>query len=978
MDERAAPTDPLADDAVATPGGDELREAHAQLRRAREVIDALLETSPGLVVVLDRDGRIVRFSRTAVALSGYAPEEAIGQRFDELVVPVEQRPRVRAAVERVWTASDPDADLVENENQWVTRAGALRTIHWWNRTLRDDHGEVLFVVSHGIDVTDQRAFEQELVASEERLRRERDFVSAVVESAPSLIIAFDRDGTIVRFNRACEEFTGYAADTVVGRSFYDLFIVPDEQARVREALGRVWDGEYPSFNENLFLRHDGEARLIEWTNTAIAGADGAVEYLVSHGVDVTAQRRFETDLREKDERLQLALTAARMGSWQWDAATGSLRWSSELEQLHGLAGGQLGGAVDDVLALVHPDDRPRVRAHLTGDGEHAIEYRAIGPGGSFGWRSSVAHRAIGEGGEQLGLYGLAGDITERHAADEALRRRDAILEAVSGAAQQLLDEQEPEATFPDVLEAIGGAAGVTRAAVIELAANDGVLLGEPRALWVAPGRARPELGPETAGGAACLVRWLDRFRGGEVVTARTVDLPPDQRGPLVAAGIRSSAAVPILVEGALWGSIALDDCDLEREWTSAELDAMRVAASILASAIRRARAASALRTSEEQLRQSQKMEAIGRLAGGIAHDFNNLLTVIAGNVGLAQEGQLDPELREQLDEIGTAAERAASLTDQLLSFSRQQLITPVPLDADAVLRDASRMLARVIGEDVELVTSPAAPGCRVLADPGQLHQVMLNLALNARDSMPRGGRLTLESAVAAIGDDRPAGLADLLPGRYVRIGVEDTGCGMEPAVLERIFEPFFTTKDVGKGTGLGLATVHGIVKQAGGEIVVRSTVGAGTRFDVYLPLVRRQGAADEDEPAGHDASGHETILVAEDEPAVRTLVRRVLERSGYTVLETGDPREALTAALRHEGRIDLLVTDVIMPGLSGRELARELTAARPGLRVLFVSGYTDDDVLRVGVTRNEAAFLQKPFTSEQLLARVRDVLDQPG
>jgi PAS domain S-box-containing protein len=383
------------------------------------------------------------------------------------------------------------------------------------------------------------------------------------------------------------------------------------------------------------------------------------------------------------------------------------------------------------------------------------------------------------------------------------------------------------------------------------------------------------------------------------------------------------------------------------------------------------------RALEEQLRQSQKMEAVGRLAGGIAHDFNNLLTVIKGYSDLLLEEfkPADP-LRGEVDEIRKAADRAASLTRQLLAFSRQQVLAPKVLDLNSVVANMDRLLRRLLGADIDLQTTLARDLGRVKADPGQIEQVIMNLAVNARDAMPNGGKLTIETANVLLDESYAREHIGAQAGSYIMIAVSDNGTGMSESVRQRIFEPFFTTKEVGKGTGLGLSTVYGIVKQSGGYTWVYSELGVGTTFKVYLPRV--------DAPADSTATrlslpssyaGTETVLLVEDEDGVRALVRQVLVRHGYMVLEARHGGEALLHCERHKGTIHLLVSDVVLEQMSGPELAKRLLVLRPELKVLFVSGYTDDAIIHQGVLTSDTAFLQKPFTTEALAKKIREVLD---
>jgi two-component system cell cycle sensor histidine kinase/response regulator CckA len=381
---------------------------------------------------------------------------------------------------------------------------------------------------------------------------------------------------------------------------------------------------------------------------------------------------------------------------------------------------------------------------------------------------------------------------------------------------------------------------------------------------------------------------------------------------------------------------------------------------------------------EEQLRQAQKMEAVGQLAGGVAHDFNNLLTVINGyGEMLLNQLSNNDSLREAVSEMTKAGERAAALTRQLLAFSRKQVLAPSVLDLNSVVIDLEKMLRRIIGEDIRLTTKLQSPLDPVKVDRGQMEQVILNLVVNARDAMPKGGQLLLQTRNVYLSEEYTRDHPYTRPGHYVVFAVSDTGHGMTPEVKAHIFEPFFTTKGPGVGTGLGLATVYGIVKQSGGSIEVISGPGAGTTFEIYLPRVERAMRTSKSQAGTKRPAplGSETVLLVEDEDAVRTLSKLILRQSGYTILEASNAEEALAVARRHTQAIHLVVTDVVMPEVGGRELTERLLDIHPEMRVLFVSGYTDDAVFRHGVSEAEVNFLQKPFTPLALASKVREVLD---
>ena len=442
--------------------------------------------------------------------------------------------------------------------------------------------------------------------------------------------------------------------------------------------------------------------------------------------------------------------------------------------------------------------------------------------------------------------------------------------------------------------------------------------------------------------------------------------------------LRHFLGVPMLRGQEVVGMIAV--ANRPGGYATAEQDNLKVltqTASVLFDSYRRQERELSL---EEELRQSQKMQAVGRLAGGVAHDFNNLLTIIMGQCALLQIGLHDDEPNKgRVEEISAAGKRAARLTSQLLAFSRRQVLEPKVLDLNAVIINMLPMLRRLIGEDIELLTSMNPNPGAVKTDPGQMEQVVMNLAVNARDAMPEGGKLIIETMNVDLDEVYARRHIAVRPGPYVVLAVTDSGCGMSAETEARLFDPFFTTKEVGKGTGLGLSMTYGIVKQSGGNIWVYSEPGRGTTFKIYLP--RLEGATVTDEPAARrplTPRGSEVVLLVEDADGVRSLARELIEAQGYTVLEARDGVEALQVCARHDEDIDLMLTDVVMPRMSGPELAERMASLRPGIKVVYMSGYTGDAIAHHGVLDVGVPFVQKPFTSDDLANTIRGVLDAPG
>ncbi len=679
------------------------------------------------------------------------------------------------------------------------------------------------------------------------------------------------------------------------------------------------------------VRSDGAVRIVHEEGEVVRDASGQPVRMFGTVQDITERvaaeeerARLEEGLRQSERNLAEAQRIAHIGSWEWDAATDSLQASDEMCRIFGADPTTFGGTNEAFMAFVHADDRAATdeaeRAAIEDGAPLSFDYRIVRPDGTVRIVHEEGEVIRDEAGDPVRMVGTVQDITERVAAEEERAR---LLLAVEQTADSIM-VTEPDGTIAYANPSFARLYGYGPE---EIVGRNAEILKSGRhdpGFW-------SELWASVAAGQTWTGPIVNRRRDGMFVEVEKV-----------ISAIHDA-------EGRLTGYIQTDR-DVTRE-----------------------------RVLEAQLRQAQKMEAIGQLAGGIAHDFNNILTAIRGFGELVRRGLPpdDEQNRADIEEVIANADRAAELTRQLLAFSRRQVLSPRVVEPAAVVDGIAPMLRRLIGERIELVTSAESAASRVKVDPSQLEQVIVNLAINARDAMPDGGTLTIETSAVELDAEDARIHPEVACGPYVLLAVSDTGIGMDPETQAHAFEPFFTTKAPGEGTGLGLATVYGFVKQSGGYIYVDSEPGHGTSFKVYLPRVEKAAAPAAAEPGPAAAGGSETVLLVEDEAAVRGLASRVLAERGYTVLEAPDAEAALTLAATHPGPIELLVTDVVMPGLSGPELAERLAADRPATRVLYMSGYAEDHFGRSGTLAEDIAYLPKPFTADALAHAVRDALERP-
>jgi PAS domain S-box-containing protein len=760
---------------------EELKQAGAELRRRELELTDFFENAAVPMHWVGPDGTILRVNQAELDLLGYDRDEYLGKNIIDFHVD-------REIIDDILRRLDTGEVLHDYPARLRSRDGSTRHV-LIDSSAYFENGRFVHTRCFTRDVTGHQETEQAVAR-----------LAAIVTSSADAIIGKTLDGIVTSWNKAAERIFGYSPAEMIGQPIFRL--IPEElHDAERDLLTRISRGERVEFSEAERIRKDGQRIHIAVTVSPIRDAHGKVIGASSIKRDVTERKRAGEALAQSQERLQLALKAARMGTWRWDVASNTLEWDEQLHDLYGVEPGQRVSQYEHFIGRVHQDDRTFVAASVQ---------RALQDGGALDYEFRIV--------------------------------------------------------LPD-------------------------------------GK----------------VRWL--ADQGRVIR--------DQKGnPLYLTGVCLDKTERKLIE--------------------------------------------------ERLRQAQRMDSVGQLAGGIAHEANNMMSVVLGCADyVLQRTDLPGPVREDVEQIWKAATRTAGITQQLLAFSRRQVLQPQVLDLNITVRALEPILCRTLGETrgLRMHLSPGLGPVR--ADPGQLEQVLINLTLNARDAMHAQGRLTIETMNVELDEAYAAGKAvdSLRPGQYAALVVSDTGHGMDRATLARVFEPFFTTKGVGEGTGLGLSTVYGIVKQSGGFIWVYSEPNLGTTFKLYFPLVATSpGEADQRGPFP-TARDNETVLVAEDEAMVRAIMARTLRDCGYDVLEAADGRAALDILDAEAGRVSLIVADVVMPDLGGREMAAHLAERWPDVPVLFTSGYTGMDVVRRGLLEEGREFLQKPLAPEALARKVREMVD---
>jgi len=977
---------------AALNGVSELRRgAEKTLRRYQRMV----ETLPDAFVILE-NGRIRFVNRAFARIFGIDEEAALDRTLAEIVSPSGSLGAVAQ-----WPPVSPDRNAWEGE---APKEVFLRRPDGEHRWIQARFNRVSRLGEPGLDVAVIRDVTEERNASNLRrvlyeitLEAQRDcepqelfaalqrVLNKVMDARSFFVALYDAERDELSFPFYRDEMTPEApppmppGKTLCGYVlrngtpfFVDSTGFRDLQKRGEVELVGHEPQDWIGVPLMLHGRPAGVLAVQSYTEEKVYGKNEEALLTAAAGhlarlLELTRARRA---LREREERYRAIFDHSPTGIVQYDREWRVIDCNERLAAIVGSTRDQLLG-----LDLSQLDDRRPVAAL-----QRALEGREGSYDGWYeptrgvrkAWLSARTAPIFDENNEVHGAVALIEDQTAARLAEEELRRRDAIIESLSRAGQRLLACEDPDEAISAALAEIGLAAEADRVSVHRIVEPTG---GRKEAVsaqsWIRSTATPASAASLDVVGPDALSRWSATLQSGETISGPVRDFPSSERMALARAGIRSLALIPVAGAGRWWGVMAVEDHQRERSFPGAEIEALRLAAATMGAAIHHNEA-------EQRLRMAEKMEAIGHLTSGIAHDFNNVLMAIRCSVDQLR-GDPPPEpsaASRSLEIIDTATQRATTMIRHLLAFSRRQVIEPRPLDLNQLLVDFLPTARRIVPENINIEHIPEPGVAPVLADASQMEQVLINLLVNSRDAMPDGGTITIETRSVLIDGAYLTDHPWAHEGHHVVLIFSDTGCGMDSELLSRVFEPFFTTKQTGQGTGLGLATVYGIVKQHNGMVHIYSEPGLGTTVKVFLPVV--EGRIDVREPPelAPVRGGTETILLVEDDENVREVVQGILRELGYTVIVTGDGREALGILQDRAEEINLVISDVVMPHVGGKELADAVAGRWPHLRFLFITGYSENVIHRGFIGLPGVAFLTKPFGRDQLARKIRAILGQ--
>ncbi|MEW6237542.1 MAG: PAS domain S-box protein [Candidatus Omnitrophota bacterium] len=873
----------------------------------------LVQNANSIILRWNREGAITFLNEFGQSFFGFSEREILGKPIMGTIV--EERDESGRNLVDMFNGMIEHPELYTNNiNQNVCRDGRKVWIAWTNKAIKDENGNTVEMFSVGSDITERKMAETALQESEELFR------NLFEKHAAIKLIVDPETGNIVDANEAAAIFYKWSRERLKQMKIQEINTLPPD--RMQLEMDKVLSGKCTPFE----FRHkiaDGSIRDVEVYSSKIQ-SKGKI-FLHSIVLDITQRKRAEEKLWQSEMLLAEAQRIAKIGSWDLNLVENQLLWSNEVYRIFEIDPGEFDGTNEAFLERIYPEDRPRVEKayadSLKNHAPYSVDLRLLMKGGRIKFVHEQCETFYNSEGTPIHSIGTIQDITERKQAEETLRQseeryRQFFEQDLTGVLISSVDGRIVDCN-PAYLK-------IFRIPSKEeaLATNIALFYQDPKARenFLQLLQEKKEL--------FGIEKELRRMDGNPVYMIENNIGIFNDRGELVE--IRS---------------YIFDNTERK--------------------------------VLEEQFRQAQKMEAVGRLAGGVAHDFNNIIMAIRGYGDLVLRAlPKDHITRMDIQEIKKTADRAASLTRQLLAFARKETVSPTALDLNNAVSNIMKMIQRLVGEDISLVWMPGQNLYWIKIDPSQLDQILVNLAVNARDAIAGVGKIIFETSNTEFNEAYCASHVGSIPGEYVLLAVSDDGCGMDKDTLSKIFELFFTTKKLGKGTGLGLPAVFGAVKQNGGFINVYSEPGHGTTFRIYLPryagdVLPHSAAHVEVAPQ----QGKETILLIEDDVMILDIGRRMLEELGYTVLAANTPKEAIRLAETTTNDIDLLITDVVMPKMSGRELAERLLSIKPDLKCLFMSGYTANVIAHSGILESGIHFIQKPFSEEMLAASVRQVLD---
>ena len=951
----------------------ERRRAEDALRASENKYRILIENVPQKIFLKDKNAVYISCNENYAHDLKIKSDEISGK-TDYDFYPKELAEKYRAddkkIIERGRTEEVEEKYIRNGQEVWVN---TIKT------PVKDEKGNLVGILGIFWDITDRKKAEESLRESVETLR-------AFLNANPEVSFLMDAKGTVLVANESLFKRFSKNSEEIIGSCLYDLF--PEDVTKKRKYhFDEVFRTGKPVHFEDVRMDRNYETFV-----HPVFDKEGNVAEVAVLGFDITERKQTEEALRSSEEKYRTILENIEEGYYEVDIAGNFTFLNESMCRIYGYLKEELMGMND--RQYTDKENAKRLfetfnKVYRTGEPQIGYDYKIIRKDGANRYVETSILLQKDSSGKPLGFRGIIRDITDRKLAEESLRQSEEN-------ARQLARDNAAVAEIGRIISSTLNIDEIYEsfsAEVKKIIPFDRIVIdtidtekSTVRNVYIAgkglQDRNVKDIYPLEGSGNAEMVR----TRSTLLIQTKDFSEYKDRFPMLLStfqAGFRSIMNVPLFSKGEIIGGLLLRSrkpyAYTDKDVRLAERIGFHIAGAIANAQLyaERIHAEEERLALQDQLRQSQKMEAIGQLAGGVAHDFNNILTVIKGysQLSLTEIKESDP-LKENIEEVKKAADRAADLTRQLLAFSRRQIMEMKILDLNDLVKNLDKMLRRIIGEDIELVTLLAEDLGRVNADPGQIEQVIINLAVNARDAMPKGGKLTIETADVELDEEYARAHIAVKPGAYVMLSVSDSGMGMTKEIQDRVFEPFFTTKEKGKGTGLGLSTVYGIVKQIGGNIWVYSEPEKGTTLKIYLPQVNepleemREKVVKDELPRGN-----ETILIVEDEEDVLKLAGRVLSRQGYTVLETTNGGEALKVCREQKEPIHLILTDVVMPQMSGRELIERCREIRQDFKAIYMSGYTDDTVTHHGILEKGMNYIQKPFTIEGLTRKVREVLE---